>query len=190
MKRYVYAREDNIDFNVDVVFDVALDYASSIAAASYKGFDIPDRPLMSSEKDAILDSQAYADYESFIESVKGIMTDYYGLKIYYENISPYGSFYYGALATNSDDSFILKFRVTFRISTHGAHRSDESQRHKKDEEAAVKKFTSISQNKRLPRVISKSIIVNDKEFESYFHAIEAVDTIIEDAVEVMERSKH
>ena len=190
MKRYVYAKEDNVDLNIDVVFDVSLNYADGVAAATYKGFNVPDGPLMPSEKDAVIDSQAYADYESFIESVKSIITDYYGLKIYYENISPYGSFYYGALATNSDNSFILKFRVIFRISTHNAHRSDESQRHKKDEEAAVKKFTSISQNKRLPRVISKSIIVNDKEFESYFHAIEAVDTIIEDAVEVMERSKH
>ena len=188
MKRYIHAKENKPNLIIDVVFDSEFD-DDRIAAATYKGFHVLEGSLMPSEKDAVIDSQVYADYESFIESVKSIITDYYGLKIYYENISSYGSFYYGALASNSDGSFILKFRVVFRISTHSARRTSDTQQHKKDEEEAVKKAGNISQNKRLPRIISKSIIVNNVEFQSYFQAIEAVDNMIADAVEVMTRIK-
>lgn len=188
MKRMVISNSsDKVTQKIEVIFEVELNHVEDqVAAATYKGFYVPEGELLPAEKDAIINSQMYADYEGFIESVEDLLTDYYELKIYYKNDSPDNSFYYGVLAKNSDATLILDFSATFRISNHRGHRTDEQTKHKKEQKA---KLRELSNGKKV-QIIYKPIIVNQKTFDSYFEAFEAVDSIIAEAVEIMERRKY
>ena len=179
----------NPDLIINAIFEAIFSKEHEIAAATYKGLEIPEGSLMPSEKDAVIDSQTYANYASFVEAIVSLIEDTYGLTIYYENGSPYDSFYYGALATNSDGSFILKFTSSFRISNHEAHRSKESQDHKKEEREALKNIINVRDNNKLPRVLPVSIIVNDKTYDCYLDAIVDADRLIEHAVSIMNRGR-
>ena len=188
MKRVIQCNiDDNITRKIEVIFEIELDYIEKeIAAANYKGFEIPEGELLPAEKDAIINTQAYADYEAFIESVEDLLTDYYDLHVYYKNNSPDNSFYYGVLAKNSDATLILDFSATFRISNHKGHRTDQQTKNKKEQKAKLKE---LANGKKL-QIIYKPIIVNQETFESYFEAFEAVDSIVSDAVQIMERRKY
>lgn len=186
MKRYIKSTT-NDTIKVNVVYNVELtqDSGHEVAAASYKGIEIPEGELMPAEKDAIFDSQAYRDYRSFIESVEELLTDYYELHLYYKNESKYNSFYYGFLAKNDDESLVFDFTLRFRISTHDAHRTHESQQHKKDQKEALRKLAGTKKVK----AISRDVVVNSEQFETYVEAIEEIDRIVEKAVEVMTRKR-
>ena len=155
-----------------------------VAAASYKGFNVPEGPLLSGLPDAIADSQAIADYEAFIESVQDLITDYYDLKIYYKNSSPDHSYYFGMLAQDADGRTILDFDFTLRISNHPAHRSQQSQFNKKERKAELARLTDGKKTKP----ITKSIIVNKEVCKDYEEAYQLVDSTIESVVKIMKRS--
>ena len=188
MKRYIHSEREP-DLIIEAIFEARFNNDDdSIAAATYKGINVPDGPLPPAEKKIAKNSPAYVNFESFVEGVLGLIEDTYELTIYYESGSPYGSFYYGALATNSDGSFILKFTASFRISTHEARRTKQSQMHKKEERDALKELTNTVSNNKLPRVIPVSIVVNDKFYKSYIDAIVDADTLIENAVNKMKKN--
>ena len=154
-----------------------------IAASKHRGFQIPDGPLISGIPGAIIDSQAVADYEAFIESVTDLITEYYELIIYYKNKSKDYSNYFGMLAKDSRGNIIADFDFTLRVSNHDPHRSKESQRHKKQRQAELKRITEGKK----PRPITDYIVVNDTEFDNYLDAYLAVDKMIEHAVNIMKR---
>jgi len=188
MKKYVHA-DKPVTCQIDVVFEVELCYAPTdkqVAASSYKGFHVPDGELLPEEKDAIITSQAYADWLAFNESVEDLITDYYELDIVYKNQSPDNSFYFGVMARNSDNSFILKFSATFRIANHAAHRSKSSQFNKKAQKDAI---ANLIDGKKL-QVIYKPIIVNQNTFSSYYEAFAHVSDEIEKASKVLKRDMY
>ena len=168
---------------VEVIFEVEIERSEEVAAATYKGFYVPEGALLPAEKDAIIDSQAMQDYDDFIQSVEDLSTQYYNLDIYYKNNSPDNSFYFGMFAKDKDGNIVLEFDFTLRVSTHRAHRSTESRKHKKKQEEIRLQYTGGKETKPL----RKSVIVNNKEFRSYMDAYLEVDRIIEDAVEKMRR---
>ena len=179
MKRFVPSQPTHI------VVDVEIEYYDPlpIAASEYKGFKIPDGPLISGIPGAIINSQAVADFDAFLESVEGLCTEYYGLEIYYKNMSATHSCYFGMLAKDGNGNILLDFDFNLRISNHDPHRSDASQKHKKERQAALDR---IAQGKK-PRPITKIITVNAEEMDSYDEAYLAIDNIIEHTVSIMKR---
>ena len=170
-----------------VYIEVEIEYYGPVpvAASEYRGFYVPDGPLISGLPNAVVDSQALVDYEDFIESVQDLITEYYELHIYYKNESKGLSHYFGILAKDVDGTIILDFDFNLRVSNHDPHRSTSSQKHKKERDIELKR---LSEGKK-PRPLTKSITVNSEEFENYMDAYLKVDSIIEHAVEIITRRK-
>lgn len=173
-------------YKLNTVFDVVvnIDYVEyEIAAGTYKNIDVPDGDLLPAEKSTGIPDQVKEDYNSFIQSVEELLTDYYNLYTYYTNESENYSKYYGIVAKTAEGKIILKFKFKLRLSNHPAHRTRMSQEHKHEEEQAL--------NKLVPGVrfkpIVKSILVNKDEFDSYEHALEYIDGEVEKVVEIMTR---
>lgn len=189
MKRYIKSDLDaqiSCKFNIvcEIEFPEGIELIDrSIAASTYKGFDIPEGPLLPADKDAAIDTQALDDYHSFVESVEGLLTQYYGLELYYKNDSEYNSFYYGMLAKNADGSILFDFDFTLRVSTHPAKRSKESQKAKKEQEAQLKQIT----NGDLTRPLRLSVVVNDKRFKDYMSAYLFIDKQVQSKIAIMKR---
>ena len=137
------------------------------------------------EKNALIDTQALADYHAFIDSVEDLLKDYYNLHVYYKNDSSDNSFYYGLLAKNSDGSLVLDFDFRLRISTHDPHRTPQSQHNKKLQDAAL---SEVAYGKRL-KPLRAYIVVNSRECKSYLEAYDKVDKAIEDALTKLERKQ-
>ena len=136
MKRYIHDDRYTSNFHFDIVVEIEyFDDTTRVAASEYKGFYVPDGPVISGLPDEVLGSKALQDYADFIESVQALITDFYKLKIYYKNTSKDLSNYFGILAKNKDGSIIIDFDFTLRISNHDAKRSKQSQKHKKEKEA-------------------------------------------------------
>lgn len=186
MKRVIRSGSNNGVIKVEVVFDIelALDSSSEIAAATYKGIEVPEGDLPPADKNAIWNSQIYQNYNSFIEAVEDILESY-DLDIYYKNKSEYESFYWSALAKDNEGNDLFDFTVRLRVSTHAAHRSKKSQENKKEEKAELKKLS----NKKRVSPLPISVVINDQseEFDSYLDAIEYVDEMVSNAVEIMKR---
>jgi len=186
MKTYIKTSDSILPVHIDIVVEIEYYDPVPVAAAEYKGFSIPDGPVITGIPDAILDSQAIADFDAFLESVEDLCTEYYDLEIYYKNVSPYHSCYFGMLAKDCEGNVVLDFDFSLRISNHEPHRSENSQKHKKERQAAL---NQITQGKK-PRPITKIITVNAEEVDSYEEAYMKVDAIIERVVDIMTRRKH
>lgn len=187
MKRYIHSVDNPITLKLDISYNIELfGSGQEVAAASYKGFNIPEGELMPSDKHAIINSQEYENYHAFIDSVEGLLRDYYCLHIFYKNESNYDSFYCGCLAKNDDESLIIDFNLNLKVSTHPAHRTNESKQHKKEQEAARSKATKGKPT----RPIFISVVVNKETFSSYINAFEEVDRLVENAVEKLNRKKN
>ena len=185
MKRYVKSTTIITPLVISVIFDIELvDDTSTIAAVSYKGHIIPEGELPPADKNAIVNSQIWSDYQSFIEAVEDIIEDY-DLDVYYKNNSDYSSFYWSALAKDSSGKDILDFTVRMRVSTHPAHKTKQSQENKKAEKAELAKIAGKKRVAPLPIIV----VVNDEseEFMSYLDAIAYLDMAIAHAVEIMIR---
>lgn len=187
MKRYIHSDSINSLEHIDIVVEIEYFYNGTdrIAASEYKGFYVPDGPIISGLPDAVLGSQALQDYADFIESVQDLMTDYYGLHIYYKNESKDHSFYFGSVIKDDAGNVIADFDFTLRVSNHDAHRSNESQHNKKERQS---KLSEVTHGKKT-RPITRSIVVNDEKCKDYFEAYEKVDEVVSRAVEVMSRRK-
>lgn len=187
MKRYMKDAEgaEKVKLEINVVYEIEFPPDTKVAAATHKGFSVPEGELLPSEKDALINSQAWDDYCSFIESVEDLMTDYYDLTIYYRNESEDYSFYWGALAKNEDGSLIVDFSLKLRVSNHEPRRSRESQHNKKEQQAKLMELT----HGKKPQPVTKQITVNRDRFQDYLDAYLKVDEMIGRAVEIMTRNK-
>ena len=171
--------------HIEIIVDIEYFEQLAVAASTYKGFQIPDGPLISGIPEAVIDSQALVDYESFIESVTDLITDYYELHIYYKNTSPDHSNYFGMLVKNDDGILLIDFDFTLRISNHNPHRSQQSQQHKKERKKAL---AEVTQGKKT-KPITSHIEVNKENFDTYLEAYIAVDKLIGDTVEKMKQNQ-
>lgn len=165
------------------MFEIGFEDDAEIAASTYKGLPIPDSDLPSSLKDALNNSQVIADYMSFIESITELIEDYYDLKVYYTNTSDYLSGYFGALAKDDEGNFVLDVDISLRVSTHDPHRTEDSQKHKKERLKARKDL--IGDVKLKP--FTRDIRVNKETCRDYTEAYEKVDEAIVRAVEYSTR---
>lgn len=183
MKKYIKSKlPTKIEIDIEAVVEFnAKD--QDVAASTYKDLYVPEGELLPGEKDAIINSQAWADYCSFIESVEDLMTDYYDLHIYYKNESEDYSFYWGLLAKNDTEDILIDFNLKLRVSNHPAHRSKESQHRKAEQEAQLQKITEGKKSKPMTQIV----VVNNKTFKSYMDAFMEVDRILERAVGIMKR---
>ena len=184
MKRFI-----NIPTVIKVVLDLELNnnVETEVAAATYKGHEIPEGKLPPADKDAIVNSQVWSDYQSFIETVEDFL-EYYNLDIYYKNNSDYNSFYWSALAKDDNGNDLFDFTIRLRVSTHPAHRTKQSQQNKKQEKEELAKLAKKKRVNPLPIIIT----INDKstKFENYMDAIVYIDTALEHALDIMTRRTH
>lgn len=188
MKRYIRSTTEENILKIEVVFNVDISTITdeNIAAATYKGHEIPEGELPPADKKAVMNSQVYRDYKAFIKAVEEIVSDY-DLFIYYKNQSKYNSFYWSGLAKDADGEPLIDYTMRLRVSTHDAERTKQSQKRKKDEK---KELMKISKGKRVTPMPIDAVINNKStQFDSYLDAIAWIDEHIEHAVEVMTRRK-
>ena len=183
MKRYIPTSSDIP--KLQIIVEVEFVNETESVAASYELENLRNSKLPPAAKDALIDSQVLADYHAFVETIEDLMTDYFGLDIYYKNDSPYNSFYFGALAVDSTGKYILDCEAVIRISTHDPHRTPESIKEKMKQQAKLKDVT----NGVKLQPVRKNIIINDESFSNYDEAYEFVFPIIERAAEVLNRKK-
>lgn len=187
MKRYIKSQSVVYPIKVEVIFDIELSSSDSeIAAATYKGHEIPEGALPPADKKVIVNSQVWSDYQAFIEVIEDFIEDY-DLHVYYKSKSNYNSFYWSALARDDEGNDLIDFTVRIRISTHPAHRTKQSQVNKKEEKAQLAKLT---RNKKVNSLVVIVVINNEsEEFNSYLDAIVHLDEELSHAVEIMTRRK-
>lgn len=186
MKKLIYTSEITfIPIYFDIVIDFLVAQSEAVVASEYKGFWVTDAPVIQNLPKELIDSQAFQDFEDFMESVTKLITDYYKLHIYYKNASPDHSHYFGLFAKDDQNRIILDFDFTFRIANHKAHRTPESEYNKKEQENALNVVTKGNPTKPM----TKTIIVNNEEFDKYLDAYIAIDETIEDHVKKMKKNE-
>lgn len=175
----------NVPYEFNIIIDIDFDETDTdIAAAEYKGVkNIPEGELFPSELDAYVSPRMKEDYESFVKSIEELLTDYYGLHIYYKNESEYLSNYFGMVAKDDEGNMIFNFKFILRVANHDAHRSKALHHNKKEEKSALLKLTK---GKKLKPIV-KSVTVNQDTYDSYLEAYVEIDKIIEEAVAIMKR---
>ena len=183
MKRYIHGTENML--KLQVIVEVGFVKESESIAASYDTDQFKGSELPPAVKDALIDSQVLADYHAFVETLEDLVTDYFGLKIYYKNDSPYNSFYFGVLAVDDEGNYILDCEAAIRISTHDAHRTTESEKQKANQKNELKKLTK---GKRL-QPVRRNIIINNHEFDNYDEAYEFAFSQLESAASKLNRKK-
>lgn len=191
IKRYIRSNY-NIDLiTSEVTFNVELTSSaeSEVAAAIYKGYEIPEGELPPADKKIVMNSQVYQEYLSFIEVIEDMISDY-NLNIYYKHNSENNSFYRSGLAKDDKGNNLIDFTIRIRVSTHTAHRTKESQNNKKKEKAELAKLAGTKRVTPLPI----NVVVNDQseDFRSYLDAIVYFSNQLEHAYEIMTRkiNKH
>lgn len=189
MKRMIKSNIDHevVKKHIDIEVEIDMNNLDEgpIAAATYKGFYIPEGPLLPQEKDAVIDSQALEDYHAFIQSVEDLLTDYYDLEVYYKNDSPDHSFYFGMLAKSKDGAILIDFDFTLRVSNHPAKSSPQSKYNKKQKAEALKTYTKGKRS----QPVTRSIVVNENRFDSYSDAYLEVDKQVEDVVSILKKKE-
>ena len=186
MKKYIKTSQVS---QIPIHFDIVIEFDNinqvSIVAAEYKGFWVTDAPVIPNLPKELIDSQTFQDFEDFMESVTKLITDYYKLHIYYKNVSPDHSHYFGLLAKDDDNNIILDFDFTFRVANHRAHRTSESEYNKQEQEKKLKDTTKGNPTKPM----TKTIIVNNELFDKYLDAYISIDETIEDHVAKMKKNE-
>ena len=104
----------------------------------------------------------------------------------YKSKSEDYSKYYNFLACDTNGNVLFKFRLRFRVSTHTAHRTKQSQKHKKEEETS-ETLLKLLNGRPLPKSYPKTVIVNRKTFTSYEEAFVTIDNDVKNWIEVMTR---
>lgn len=184
MKKYIHTNDDIT--KIQIVVEVEFLNTSESVAASYSSERFKNSELPPAEKDALMNSQVFADYAAFVETIEDLITDYFGLNIYYKNDNAiYNSFYFGVLAVDDNENYILDCEAVIRISTHYQHKTPASEEAKAKQKAKLKEVTNGA---RL-QPVRKNILINDKSFSNYDDAYEFIFPIIERVATVLNRTK-
>lgn len=191
MKIYVNSSDLSALTYAPLSFEITVNIApkyntGEIAAATHKGIEIPDGEVISGLKNAIITDQIENDYNTFIESVEDLLTEYYGLILIYQSKSANYSHYYSFLAKDKESGKVyFRFRLRLRISNHPAVRSKASQKHK-SEETNTEKYKELTQRiAKDPRPYTKSIVVNKEIYNSYEEAFVDIDEQVSNWIEIM-----
>lgn len=175
-----------IEFNIEVMlYPKTVDNQSNVAASTYRGYEIPDGPLMPADKKIKVSEQQIIDYETFIEDVEDMLKDHHELKLIYENKSKDYSNYYTFLAVDENDNPYFRFRLRLRVSTHDPRRSSAQKAEIAKEEKAVEEYLK---GKKKPDKMTKIIVINDdSEYDSYLDAFVDICDKVDIAIEKMRR---
>ena len=188
MKKYISAvTEFPVDFNIEVVLFPKNSITSMpVAAAEYKGYQIPDGEFMPADKDIKVSAQQIIDYETFIDDIESMLKEHHELKLVYKNKSDDYSNYYSFLALDEDGNLLFRFRLRLRVSTHDPRRSSAQKAQIAEEEKAVAEY--LKGRKKKPDKMTKIIIVNDEsEYDSYLDAFVDICDIVDNAITKMRR---
>lgn len=174
-----------VDFNIEVIlYPNGTTATMPVAAAEYKGYQIPEGSFMPADKKVKPSEQQIIDYRTFIQDIESMLSDHHELQLIYKNKSANYSNYYSFLALNDKGEPVFRFRLRLRVSTHDPHRTKEQQKEEVKEEKAVARYL----NGKKPQKMTKIIIVNDEsEYIDYLDAFVAICDVVDHAVEVMRR---
>ena len=176
MKLYVKAETyEPMVFNVEV--EIASPLPVDCSALNLHGIDlnVPDGDVISPERH-LINSQAIADYEAFVENLEILLEDYYELELYYKNASENNSWYMSFLAKDAGGKVLAKFNVRLRISNHPARRTAQQKKQKKEEKQQLMRYKGLTQSQlNKIRPFTKSIVVNSETYADYDEATMAID---------------
>lgn len=175
-----------IEFNIDIIlYPKVSDNQSNIAASTYRGYEIPDGPLMPADKNIRVSEQQIIDYETFIEDVEDMLKERHELKLIYQNKSKDYSNYYTFLAVDKEGNPYFRFRLRLKVSTHDPRRSSAQKAEIAKEEKAVKEYLK---GKKKPDKMTKIIVINDdSEYDNYLDAFIDICDKVDTAIEKMGR---
>lgn len=185
MKRYIKSEECLKAFNIEVILYPKFgSIALPVAAAEYKGYNIPEGSFMPADKNAPISEQQIADYEAFIQDIEDMLSEHHELKLIYQNKSKNYSNYYSFLALDRAGNPLFRFRLRLRVSTHNPHRTKEQQQEEAKEAKAVAPYL---QGKK-PQKMTKIIIINDEsEYDDYLDAFIDICDTVDKCIENMRR---
>lgn len=174
-----------VEFEIDVVLSyIDTSEEMSVAASTYRGYTLPDGPLMPPNKQDPVTKQQIIDYETFLQDVIDFLEDNCNLKVIYKNKSPDKSLYRTFLAKDSKGNLLFKFKTRLRVSAHNPHRTKQQQANVKNEERATAHYF---EGKKKPRKMTKIITVNSETYSSYFEAFADICDTVDNCLEVMNR---
>lgn len=162
-----------IDMDAIICLDDSIE-----ASADPSNYCIPDGLVISDIRNK--SPQMIADYDAFVETIEDLLIDYYGLELTYFNDSNDNSRYYNFLAKDENGNAKIKFRFRLMISNHYPHRTELSQKYKKEEKQSPELKKSVSQeNIYKMKPYTQIIVVNGKEYSTYEEAFKSIDSKIE-----------
>lgn len=179
------SESDNSVMEFDINVEIIPKYTTEeMEDAINKGGEISDVIVSFGLKAAVITYQIEPDYEAFIESVEDLLTEYYGLELFYEHNQNERSKYYSFLAKEKTSGKVYYiFSLCLGISYPPANRTEASQ------ELRIE-ATDTESDKELKKDISKDrkpylliIAVNNKQFDSYEAAFVDMDEKIEKWIE-------
>ena len=170
MKRMVRDAADPevVDIKIDVYHDCEL--------IDVTATDI--RPVVNEMKE--IDSQAYADYMSFVQTLWNVI-EYYGFEMFkmktsksFPGTSKYAWVAHASEVGKQDTPLIVKVRV----SDHDQHLSDTHLAEVKKQNKLEAEELKLPKDKQRQRFFVEDIIVNNQRYKTYEEALNAVDAII------------
>ena len=186
MKKYVANENPSLyDFVIEVTLHPLGTLGDvNIAAATHRGYEIPDGALMPADKKKPISKQQIIDYTTFIQDIEDMLADHHELKLVYKNKSKDYSNYYSFLAFDDDGNVLFRFRLRLRVSTYEPSSTREQKANKSKEDAAVAPYL----NGRKPVKMTKIIVVNDEsEFTDYLDAFVYICDVVDNCIEKMRK---
>lgn len=168
-------------FNIEVIYSFTDDYFDIAASRYLDTSDFTNNGVISSNPLDKLSDQEIADYESFVDTIEDLLTEYYDFEVIYSNSSNYLSHYYVLLAKDDKGNVIFKFRLKLRVSNHQAKRTSNQKKRKAEERQAIEKYLK---GKKV-RPINKDIIINNTKYKSYYDAYKYIDDEIQETITKM-----
>ncbi len=162
---------DNSVMEFDINVEIIPKYTTEkMESAINKRGETPDVTVAFGLKAAIIKYQIEVDYETFTESVEDLLTEYYGLELFYEHNQDENSKYYSFSAKEkASGKDYFRFSLCFGLSYHPANRSED------------KELTKDIAKDHSPYAIC--VTVNNKRFDSYEAAFVDMDEKIEKWIE-------
>ena len=165
------------------VFDIqalySIDDLAILTAENPRKYCVPLGSATGGTKGVNISEQMAADYESFIESIEGLI-EYYGFKVISDgNIADYSNGY-ELVAVQSDGTIVARFRFVIKASMDSVDypHCKQVQKHEFEEELVIPENIREDLNSQ-PHF---SLVLNNIEFESYDEAFIEMDHRLEKRV--------
>ena len=181
---------DNSIMEFDINVEIIPKYtAEEMKSAMNNRGEPPDVEVISGLKAAIITYKIEPDYEAFIESVEDLLTEYYGLELFYMHKPDGHSKYYSFLAKDKTSSKVyFEFRLRLDILNHPANRTGAFQKHNIEAADTERNMELTEDVSKDPRPYSIRVTVNNAQFDSYETAFVDTDEKIMKWIEEISRN--